>query len=172
MALLGDELTSLYGSEGNTTFGNIGSLLPELSSLRSTMGRTLPFQQQESLIDFTLDRWPEARPEARVRTSDSLLFGDEHQAAREELRRLRSEAEALQIELERRAEEHKIIQLQSQLATSGRPERAAEPLSHFTIQADVARSPSPSLPSTRPHSPPMHRATSNLHKKWRTFKEQ
>ena len=24
MALLGDELTSLYGSEGNTTFGNIG----------------------------------------------------------------------------------------------------------------------------------------------------
>ena len=100
-----------------------------------------------------------------MRTSDSLLFGDEHQAAREELRRLRSEAEAIQIELERRAEEHKIIQLRSQLATSGGPERAAEPLSHFTIQADVARSPLPSLPSTRPHSPPLHPATSSLSKK-------
>ena len=69
------------------------------------------FQQQELLIDFTLDRWPEARPEASVRTPDSLLFGDEHQAAREGLRQLRSEAEELQIKLEQRAEEHKIMQL-------------------------------------------------------------
>ena len=63
------------------------------------MGRTPQFQQQESLIDFTLDKWPEARPEARVRTSNSLLFGDKHQAAREELWWLHSEAEALQIKL-------------------------------------------------------------------------
>ena len=100
MASLGDELTSLYGSKDNTTFSNIGSLLPKLGSLLSPKGRTQLFQQQESLIDFTLNRWPEARPEARVRTRDSLLFGEEHQAAREGLQWLRSETEALQIELE------------------------------------------------------------------------
>ena len=48
------------------------------------------FQQQELLIDFTLNRWPEAQPEVRVLTRDSPLFGNEHQAAREGLQLLRS----------------------------------------------------------------------------------